>query len=637
MQMPTEALIKRLERDLIPPRGAKERIWARIEKRCNTERVLEKVPALVRPSQAVKQRIWARVVDRIDVSESVALLEKLKELLVPPPELGLHLRRRFALAHAPVAPFQQRAIKWVAAAVVIALIIKAGPQLLIAPHTVAESAVSLLPTRGEVAISVGDLWQPVTDEIVLEPGALLRTHKGEASILLRDDGIIRLDTGTTVQLHDTRDPADVSGSTDTMLTLIAGRIWVQGLIPVTQRGISVRTDYGLVSVNEGSVSIAENDGIDVKVWDRRAQVMQGESEVYLVAGERIRLSEAGGTFIVKKISDDQYEEAWVQQNLKRDAVHRRSIAQLQQERRAARAGILPTSILYPAKRIAEKVDVLLTFGGEAKAQKRLEHASARLDEAAALLAEGDMEAVRIPLEDYRDSLLAVATGSGDDLVQNLIQQSLALEAGESAAVLPGDDAYLIKKAILEASAAVPKGTVTAADVEGVLLVDTIAALIQKLDEEGTYGLEEVWTDLSAHLTVLNDEGSDLRPEVCKEARVLLSEFAFVLSEYGEAGGVDSVLLSQVEEYLPPQTEVAPVLSDEEIATAVASIKTRIFIYHMARSRINQLIAEFKALEGHPDQGRILRQLRFALPDGPERFPLRVRKEIIRLQWAKAAS
>ncbi|MBU2213480.1 FecR domain-containing protein [Patescibacteria group bacterium] len=633
--MSTEALLKRLERDLTPLSGAKERIWARIEKRCNTQSVLSKVPALVRPSQAVKQRIWARVVDRIDVSESVALLEKLKELLVPPPELGLHLRRRFALAHAPVAPFQQRAFKWVAAAVVIALLVKAGPQLLIAPRTVAQSAVTLLPTRGEVVISIGDLWQPVTDEIVLEPGALLRTHQGEASILLRDDGVIRLDAGTTIQIHDTSDPADVSGSTETMLTLIAGRIWVQGLIPVTQRGISVRTDNGLVNVNEGSVSIAESDGIDVKVWDRRAQVIQGENEVYLVAGERIRLSEGGSTLIVKKISDDQYEDAWVQQNLKRDAVHRRSIAQLQQERRAARAGILPTSILYPAKRIAEKVDVLLTFGGGAKAQKRLDHASARLDEAAALLADGDMEAVRIPLEAYRDSLLAVATGSGDDLVQNLIQQSLALEAGDSAAVLPGDDAYLIKKAILEASAEVPKGTVTAADVEGVLLVDTIAALLQKLDEEGTYGLEEIWTDLSAHLTVLSDEGSDLRPEVRKEARVLLSEFAFVLLEYGESEGVDSVLLSQVEEYLPPQTESVGVLSDEEVSEIVASIKTRIFIYHMAKSRINQLIAEFKALEGHPDQGRILRQLRFALPDGPEEFPLRVRKEIIRLQWARA--
>ncbi|MBU0766801.1 FecR domain-containing protein [Patescibacteria group bacterium] len=635
--MPNESIVKRLERDLAPPSGAKERIWARIEKRCNTENVLEKIPAMVRPSASAKSRIWARVLSRIDVPESVAILDKLKELLVPPPELGVHLKRRFTFAQASVVPIQQRAIKWVAAAVVFALIVKAGPQLLIAPHTVAESAVSLLPTRGEVSISVGGLWQPVTDEIVLEPGALLRTHQGEASILLRDDGVIRLDAGTTVQIHDTRDPSDSSGSADTMLTLVAGRIWVQGLIPASLRGITVRTDYGMVNVNEGSVSIEENESIDVKVWDRRAQIIQGDNEVYLVMGEKISLSEEGGSLIVKKLSDSQYDDEWVQQNLKRDAVHRRSIAQLQQERRAARAGILPTSIFYPAKRIAETVDVLLTFGEGARTQKRLEHASARLDEVAGLLADGEVEAVRISLAEYHDSLLAVATGSGDDLVQRLIQQSLAEESGDIAAVLPGDDAYLIKKAIMEASVAVPKGKITAADVEGVLLVDTIAALLQKLDEDGTYGLSDVWTDLSVHLVVLNDDGSDLRPEVRKEARMLLSEFAFVLSEHGKTGGVDGALLAQVEEYLPPQTEVSPVLSDEEIATVVTNIKERIFIYHMARSRINQLIAEFKALEGHPDQGRILRQLRFVIPDGPEQFPLRVRKEIIRLQWAKAAS
>jgi hypothetical protein len=41
------------------------------------------------------------------------------------------------------------------------------------------------------------------------------------------------------------------------------------------------------------------------------------------------------------------------------------------------------------------------------------------------------------------------------------------------------------------------------------------------------------------------------------------------------------------------------------------------------------------LEGHADQGRILRRLYFALPGGPENFPERVRQEIIRLGWEKA--
>ncbi|MFA5273041.1 MAG: hypothetical protein WC353_02660, partial [Candidatus Peribacter sp.] len=53
------------------------------------------------------------------------------------------------------------------------------------------------------------------------------------------------------------------------------------------------------------------------------------------------------------------------------------------------------------------------------------------------------------------------------------------------------------------------------------------------------------------------------------------------------------------------------------------------------TRLNQFTQELKMLEGHADQGRILRRLYFALPGGPENFPERVRQEIIRLGWEKA--
>jgi len=633
MSPESNSLLKRLERDLNPPVGAKERIWKRIESRCAVHGAhsLDVVRDTLQPDREAKARIWARVVQAIDTTRSVVLLEKIKDLLTPPAHLRRHLEQRFIPLRRAV-PIEQRAVKWVAAFVVFALFMKAGPQLLIAPRTVAEGAVTLMPTRGEVTVSLGGLWQPVDEEIRVEPGTLLRTHQGEASILFRDDGVVRLDEWTTVQVNDTSDPADQEATSETTLTLITGRIWVQGLIPAPLRGINVRTDFGLVGVQEGSVSIEEEEDVTVEVWDRRARVHQGEDEVFLVAGERTRLTE-DGVLVVMQISQERYDDPWVVQNFKRDAVHRRYIAQLQQERRAARARILPTSPFYPVKRIAETVDMLLTFGEEARAQKQLEQASTRLDEASALLAEGDVQAVQIPLEEYRDSLLTLATGSGNQLVQLLIARSVAQQAGDVAAVLPGDEAYLIKRAVLEAGAQLSQGVVSLADVQGVLLLDTATALLQELDREGIEGVGDAWTDLEEHLAILKDDAAALRPEVRKEARVLLSEFAFALSE---AEGVDSVLLAQVQEYLPPEQEIIPVLSDEEVDTIVQGIRDRIFVYHMKRSRLNQLIAEFKALEGHPDQGRILRQLRFALPDGPEEFPLRVRKEIIRLQWARAA-
>ncbi len=69
---------------------------------------------------------------------------------------------------------------------------------------------------------------------------------------------------------------------------------------------------------------------------------------------------------------------------------------------------------------------------------------------------------------------------------------------------------------------------------------------------------------------------------------------------------------------------------------VKDIRVRIFVYHMRQSRLNQLVAELKALNGHPEEGRILRRLYAELPGGPENFPDRIEKEITRLRWEIAA-
>ena len=500
-EMLEDALKNRLERDLAPSGRVKERIWGEIQCRMNQGEIMEGVKQSLVPSESTKMRVWARILSSIEAKESIDILEKLKVILTPPPELSLHFKQRFSQSQVVPVPVRHTTFKWVVTAVLMALCVKLGPQILIAPRTAALDAVILMPTRGEVTVSVGKLWQPVAKDIELEPGTLLRTHEGEASIVFRDDSVVRLAPWTTVQVHDTQDPA-FDGDSAATLTLMTGNIWVQGLIPAPIRGVRVRTDYGLVTVNEGSVSIIEGEKVAVKIWDRRARIQRGDTDIHLVSGERTELSESEN-LIVKRIPNAHYEELWARQNLNRDAVHRRSIAQIQRERRAAQAGILPTSILYPAKRIAEKVDVLLTFGEGAKTQKKLEHAGSRLDEAVALLDEGDTIEVQISLEAYRDALHAVATGSGDALVRALIDQSLAAEASEIAAVLPSDDTYPIKQAILEVSASIPNGSVSTADVEGVLVVDTITALINKLDEEGAIGLKSVWIDLSDHLTVLS--------------------------------------------------------------------------------------------------------------------------------------
>lgn len=637
--MTPEELLCRLQQDLTPSAEAHSRVRSRLERRIESSAALLRVREKLAPTAVQGRKIWDRILARIGVEHELALFTRLCELLTPSRGLTEHLKQRLWPRLVPVqaVAVRQIAFKWVAAFVLVALCAKAGPQLFLAPRTVAESATTLLPTRGEVTISIGGLWQPVEEEIVLESGMVLRTHDGEASILLRDDGVIRMDAFTSLRLNDTSDRTHESAQdVAATVTLFTGRIWVQGLTPSQLRGISVQTEYGTVVVHEGSVSIAEGETVTVNVWDRRAEVATSKEQTYLVAGEWTDLNE-DGIIVVKKLPEEGYERPWVDQNLRRDAVHRQSIAQLQQERRAARAGILPTSPLYPVKRIAETVDVLLTFGDEARTQKRVEQVSVRLDEAAVLLAEGEVEAGKVSLVAYRDSLLALATGSGDTLVQALLSQAIAEETSRVVAILPNDTSYIIKQAVLEASASVPDGSVDTVDVRGVILIDTIAALLDAVDEHDAQSIGTIWSDLQAQLSILDDEGA-LRPEVRREAKVLLSEFAFAVVQAGEAGdGVSPDLVAQVQPYLPPaEDSTLPTLTEDQLAAIVQGIRDRIFVYHMQRSRVNQLVVELNALAGHPDQGSILRRLYYALPDGPEELPLRVRKEIIRLQWQKSA-
>ncbi|MFH0769820.1 MAG: DUF5667 domain-containing protein [Candidatus Peregrinibacteria bacterium] len=641
--MPAPDVLTRLAEDLTPSREVQMRAFRKIKRRIEGSGVLEEVKGVLTPDEALRQSIWVRILRSISAPEASALLDRVRGALTPPAALLSGLGSHLALRLSPVAvvPVRRRALQWVAAFALFVLLVQLTPQYLLTPRTKAESKVTLIALNGEVAVSLGGLWQPVTQEIALEPGMVLRTRSGQASIVLRDDGVIRLDRATTVEMTDTSDRADLSSSAPETLRLITGRVWVQGLIPSHLRSIDIHTDNGSVSINEGSASISEGEeGTDVELWDHRARILASGEEKLLVAGERVRLPENSPS-VVKRISEESYEDPWITQNLERDAVHRRTIAQMQQERRAARAGILPTSTLYPVKRIAEKVDVLLTFDSGARTQKLLDQANGRLDEAAALLQEGEVDAVSVTLADYQDSLVALATGSGDDLVRALVEQSIAEASGDSAALLPGDSGYLIKEAVLAAGASVPDGAVTTGDVQGVLLLDAISSLIRSIDEGAIADVSRIWGQLSGSgsLTLLNDADSPLKPEVRKEATMLLSELAFAVSELSSRGNdaIDPAFEKDVAAYMPPPLDsVVPALSEEEIMGIVKAIRERIFIYNMPNSRINQLIAEFRALEGHPDQGSILRRLYFNLPDGQEHFPERVRKEIIRLQWQKAA-
>lgn len=636
--MSTEDLLLRLKRDLAPEAGAQDRIRARLRARMEAPQALRDVRHILTPTSQAKRAIWERISSSLLPARAHGILTEVRGWFVAPRDLKALLWRRLSPELVSVTPTRSVfwGVKWIATAVVFAFIVQMSPQILWAPRSVAVSETMLLP-HGDVSILVDDVWQPVNEEVTLRSGMRIKTGSdGQAGIVLGDDGVVRLDHDTMIDLVDLSDRMEPATELVPTLSLFTGRVWIQGLIPAKLRGLTVFTPVGLVTVNGGSVSIGGDRTMRAEVYDRSAVVTRGGKDIPLVAGEWILLK-ATGTPFAQKLQDDAYSAPWVQGNLTLDAVHRKEIAALQQARLAQRARILPTSSLYPVKRVVEAVDLFLTVGEEAKLQKQLQHADERLTEAAALLAQGQTGAVAIPLQEYRSTLVAVATGSGDStLAQFLLKQVVSQNASDLAATLPGDQGYLLKQIVLETSSAVADGNAPE-DARSSRLLDTLSVLTQNVETGNLQALPDMWAQLQPQLQILKGNSSALPPETKRQATAALEMLALALDKQEETGltqKVDPVLLQQIAAYLP--TEETPSLSESEVQQIVAGIKQRIFVYHLTQARLNQFTQEMKQLEGHIDQGRILRRLYFALPGGPENFPERVRQEIIRLAWQRAS-
>ncbi len=608
----------RAQASLAPGQGVQQAIKARMQRRIATGALLQQAAAHIVPDASLAPKLWQRIAAHMEPMVSGSLWSLLRGAMKPSHEMMAALRLRI-LAHLEPAPSRwnvQRGLKFAAALTLVLFAVRMSPFLFIASPSIAESPVLLLPTSGEVSVLIGGLWQPVSEELTLQKGALIQVgHEGSATLIMHDDGVLRIASGTTVAVHDLSDRPAHSSQMLTF-TLLGGKIWAQALIPeVVGRGWVIATSQGNVLVNQGSVSIEDaKDGIvDVQVWNRVAKVRSGVQDLSLLAGERMQLSHTSPA-LVKKIPDGP-DSSWVNDNLERDAVHRKEVSLFQQQRRIRSAGILPTSTLYPVKRVAEAVDMLLTFGKEAKAQKLLDQADTRLNEATALLVQGSgSTAAQEPLKEYRQTLLAVATGSGQDaLLQQMVRDQVTAEVADVSATLPDDQGYLVKKTVLETSAALPQSGVSPEDVQGAVLVDQLTALTKRVHDGDLSGAQKEFVALEPMLTLTDERKSPLSSEVRKEAQSALRTFAQALEEQSREQGSGTILLGQ---FLTPK-KAAPVqrtLTDAEIDALVEGIRSRIFLYSLPRSRYNQLLAEFRALDGNQDQGRILRRLHLALPE-----------------------
>ena len=634
--MNAESILQRLAVSMVPRNAARTRVRGHVFARIGAPQAMPRACAALAPSSAVRQRIWQRIVHAMQ-PQGVTVLERVHAALTPPQGLQhyLHQQFKFRLVPQPSVSFAYVCTKWVASLVLVGVLVRLSPALLVTDTTIAESHAVVLPTRGAVSITLdGGNWQDLQFEKELQEGMRIRTHDGEASLLLRDEVVVRLAPDSLVVVH-TVDREDTSERTAS-LSVIAGRVWVQGLLSPTAAGLTIAIPHGNVTVQEGSLSLEtqEDGSTAVRVWDRRAVVTQNTEEMILVVGEQVTVRD-GNVLLLKKIPDSWFTQDWAKENLAKDAVHRQYIAHLQHERRAAAAGILPTSRFYSVKRVAEEMDVLLTLSEGARLQKRLAQANARLNEAAALLAEGQ-QADEV-LEEYKQALFALATaGSGSDIAtQMLLQQSLQATIAQVTAALPGDEGYSIKRAVLEASADVPGMATGSGAVRVVLLADALSQLSSASSTGDAAALQQAWIHVQPYVAYLDDESFDA--DIRKETSQQLQDFAKAVRKHRDAvAAIDPELIDDVAPYLPVHPEPVVVqLSAEDIAAIAQRILGRIYVYSMLQSQENQLQMELRALRQHNEAGRLLRALYHALSD-ESHLRDQVRRAIIDLRWQLAA-
>jgi hypothetical protein len=505
-----------------------------------------------------------------------------------------------------------RPVQWIAVTVAVVLVVRGMPMLFLAPDTIADSPVLLLPTSGSVEVLTGPLTQSISNDLTLTDQTRLETGNGTATIILHDDAVFRLASDTRVALLDLSDRPAYSLQ-DTTLTLEAGKLWILGLVPKHLHGITVVTTQGLLTVHEGSVSVEQQaDGsVVVQVLDRSATISRHNAQITLVTGQQAVLTK-DAPFVATNMNASLFQESWISTNLSRDAAHQHEIAQLQQERRAASAGILPGSAFYPVKRLAEKVDVLLSFSDEERARKLITQANTRLNEAAALLQDdGDANDAQNAMHEYRDTLLQVATGSGGNMaVQDLLEKEV-VEAGSAtvAAALPGDPAYALKQAVDETIAALPEN-VPKPDVQGEVLLDQLTVLKRQAEQGDTAGAQEKLNELSDSIDTINATGALtlIAQDVREEAQAAIRQ-------------VTTLSLGVPEkEFVTPEHPVRQVvtttvrpLTPEQVTEKAQEIRGRIFAFGTKKAQYDSLVDQLALLRNSPDRGRILRELSRILP------------------------
>ena len=602
--MLTEQDLRRLTAKIEPSSGARARISTNILARIDRADIRE-FSHDIQPSLDFRTQTRTRLMHRL-VPQFVRDVQE----LVGSESLGVsaqyRLRDRIVQRLHPRSSMLRFAgMKWAAACAAFLLIVRTLPLFLIAPITSAEAGVQIFPTGNVVMLSDDGVEQRITQPSFMKKSSTIRTDKlSSAVILIGGDGVVRLQPSTDVhiQFGDLRQETVIRPST--------GHLWALGVSPTFANEIAFDTSLGMLRLHAGSIDLSiDQNGPTISVYDRGVTLAAPSKEVLLVAPQRLH----GPSLHVETLPPRVFLNPWVQKNLEQDAAHRDDIAKRLALRRTELAGILPTSIFYPAKRIAEHVDTFFSLTDDARTQKRLQQANVRLSEALALMKEGQGSEASGPLSEYSSTLLTMAASQNDNLVKSLIRRQIAdASIGVSSDAGTGS-IQLLRLAVNDVNTVLPNTALNPKDIEGYILVDTLGRINQDIRaKKDPRDVAELYAGVRPYIKDLLTPKNGAHPLLQREAQALIVSTTSLTIPQEDAS--ISAIMNDLSEYVPDEHD-SILVSEQVLNRQVQDMYDRIFVFRHPRSRYNQLLAEMTAIQHDPNRGTLLRRLKFALPDG----------------------
>ncbi len=515
--------------------------------------------------------------------------------------------------------FVHTSLKWAAASAVFLLLVRfALPIAFITPPLEAETAVQIVP-EGTVSLLIGGIPIVAHSPRVLAGPALITTVDAPATLLLRDYAVVRIAPHTTVRLH-TLSPTPLPADAGPTLSVLGnGSLWALGIVSPILPSMGIETEFGTVEISRASVAIQQTDTrVTVSAYDQGIVFEGHGKKVGLSSGERV-VSDAKRMHAIHSLPLSVFQTPLVKDNLAKDANYRREIASLQEERRQTLAGILPTSPFYSLKRLAEEVDVFFTLNSDVKAQKRVAFADTRFSEAATLLKEGDTDAAIIPLTEYRQALLDLATSSSDNIVKFLINQQIADSIASVDFASPDAAVTTLKQAVLTVVKDVPNtAALKPEDIQAYTLADELEAHYQRLlSNNDLQEFARHYNDLAPYIHATFSSTS-VNPLLRKEllARLITVSSKISPSEIAAPEAPVLAMRNSIEQYLPSAREQREIqVTQAELDARVAEMVRRVLTFRMPRSRENEILLAIAELKNDPNRGTLLRRFAKALPQG----------------------